>query len=687
MEESVKEKKLSGDEIISILTERLTKGFNMNSVCEELGISSYELFGYITHIKESGINVTVTDKGDDISFIKNNHPDYAKENCYKIIEKSPGVKIGVISDLRFGSKCEQIEILNDIYKKFAEDGVKYVIVAGNLLEGKYSSKDELQYGNSLITNDAYGQADHLIQYFPYIEGIQTLFITGDKDHSWGKDLNVGKYIAEHRRDMIYLGPKSCTIDLNNVKIRVECLKKNGEAYTVAYPPQKYSRSMSSYEDYDLILLGGTLTAQDFPKIRDTKIFAIPSVTDRSPKMKATSQQNVMGSYQFNVEFNKTGKLGKVTSILSPYYVPSQKNYLKLKPLLITADSDASISKKPTTDRSEIIFTLDKMYKYIRREQPFSVLKKKLEMTDEELFGLIHMLNHYGRSIEIVDVDGELIVRKNVPKSRNNGEIKPPKEELHKKELLIVSDTHYGSIWSQPSMVNTACYEAYNRGIDTVLHIGDIVDGDYISHRPGSENTVFLYGASGFGMYVVDTLPKYDGMEWYAIQGSHDQTLEFNTKNKFCLGKYVEERRDDFHYLGQDYAIMNIDNCKIEMFHPGGGTSRILSTKPQNGIDQIPSKIKPNASFRGHYHKVYYMLYRNIHTFLCPCNVDQSSFMRKNEIPNLMGDLFVTIWYDDKGHIHYIENEAMIFDQDDVRKNDYENPKKYIKNKIVKANRK
>ena len=78
--------------------------------------------------------------------------------------------------------------------------------------------------------------------------------------------------------------------------------------------------MSSYEDYDLILLGGTLTAQEFPKIRDTKIFSIPSVTDRTPKMKANSQQNVMASYEFNIEFNKTGKLNKVTSILSPYYI-------------------------------------------------------------------------------------------------------------------------------------------------------------------------------------------------------------------------------------------------------------------------------------------------------------------------------------------------------------------------------
>ena len=31
---------------------------------------------------------------------------------------------------------------------------------------------------------------------------------------------------------------------------------------------------------------------------------------------------------------------------------------------------------------------------------------------------------------------------------------------------------------------------------------------------------------------------------------------------------------------------------------------------QNGIDQIPSKIKPNASFRGHYHKVYYKFHQS-----------------------------------------------------------------------------
>ena len=76
-----------------------------------------------------------------------------------------------------------------------------------------------------------------------------------------------------------------------------------------------------------------------------------------------------------------------------------------------------------------------------------------------------------------------------------------------------------------------------------------------------------------------------------------------------------------------------------------------------------------------------MLYRNVHTFLCPCNVDTSSFMMKNEIPNLMGNYFITIWYNDNGDIEYLEHEPMIFSSNDVIKDDYKNPKKYIKRKI------
>ena len=562
-----------------------------------------------------------------------------------------------------------------MYKKFLSEGVEYVIICGNLLEGEYKGNDEYEFGQSLISNSAIGQANHFIEYFPKVESIKTLFITGYTDHKWSKRLNVGEYISDKREDLIYLGPKSATVYFNNVSFRVENLKKQGEAYTIAYPAQKYARSMPSYEEYDVILLGGTLTAQDFPQIRDFRIFAIPSVVERTPKMRSTSQQNTIGTYVFDISYTKNGKLKRLTPTLYPYYIPSKENYFSIKPL--NTERTKVIVKPKTTDLT-FFKGIEKIYKAIKNEESFNSLKNRLSLNDNELFGIIDVLKQSGREIEIVDINGELIVKKKIAKKKYSA-IKPTKEELTKKEFLVVSDTHYGSIYSQPSMVNTAVYEAYNRGITDIFHVGDICDGDYSRVRPIHVHEVFLYGATGQLEYTARTLPKYPGMNWHIITGSHDQTHKFNYGLDF--GKELAKLRPDVEYLGQDKAYYNYDNCKIELFHPGGGASRILSSISQNGIDQIPSKTKPNLQLRGHYHKVYYMLYRNIHTVLCPCNVDQSSFMLKNELPNLMGNYFITIWYDDYGNIQYLETEPMIFTEQDVIKNDWENPKKYIRNKI------
>ena len=683
MKSIIDDEKTNNDDILCQLQTKLIKGDTVGNLCEDLNINEIQLFGYVSELNELNMNVNLTRKSGDMFLVINNSPDYSKENTFQITEDlSSKTKIGVISDLRFGSKNEQVALLNDTYRKFAEDGVKYVIIAGNLLEGKYNSTEVKEYGKSLITNDGLEQANHLIDYFPKVEGIQTLFITGNTDHTWNRELNVGEYISSMRDDMTYLGPKSCTISLNNVCFRVENLKKTGESYTVAYPPQKYSRSMSSYEDYDFILLGGTLTIQDFPQIRDTRIFAIPSLVERTPKMKAASQQNVMGNYEFEITYDKLGKLKRLVPLISPYYIPSKENYLTIKPLELTKDEEDSyvIQNKKIIERNEILARFDKLYKLMKKEEKFSNLCNRFGMSESELSGVIDVLRQYGRPITVSDINGEVVVEKRFQKRRHY-EVKPPKEELIKKTFGVVSDTHYGSIWSQPSMVNTFAYEAYNRGITDMFHIGDISDGDYHTIRPNYVNEVHVYGATAHVDLAAKLLPKYPKMKWRGICGSHDQSHSFNY-GPFNFGEELVKRRKDFEYLGQDRAFFFYDKCKIELFHPGGGTSRIYSTKPQNGIDQLVSGTKPNLRLEGHYHKVYYVLYRNIHVLLCPCNVDQSSFMMKNEIPNLMGDYFVTIWYDDNGDIQYIETEPMLFSPNDVRVRDYENPTKYMKNKIL-----
>ena len=46
----------------------------------------------------------------------------------------------------------------------------------------------------------------------------------------------------------------------------------------------------------------------------------------------------------------------------------------------------------------------------------------------------------------------------------------------------MSDTHLGNNHQQLHLLNWGYQEAYNRSIDTVLHCGDMVDGNY-PNRP------------------------------------------------------------------------------------------------------------------------------------------------------------------------------------------------------------
>ena len=667
------------EEIIVYLQNELEREKKLSLLCEKFNVSEFEILGLVYKLKENGVNIDCYQKDGENYLIRNEHPDLSQVNSYYFKEDvNDKTKIAVISDIRAGSKCEQFRVLNDMYLKFLKDGITKVFILGNLVEGQYKGDTFKEFGKSLITNDAYGQADHFIENFPHVDGIETYFITGRQDHSFSRKMNVGEYIASRRDDMTYLGPKSCNVSFNNVRIRMEQLK-NGKAYTIAYPPQKYVRSMSRYENYDILMLSGEMNFQHFPEQKGMQIFSIPSVVSRTPRMINDSQSSTIGAYTFEIEYTKNGKLKRIVPTVSTYE-PVNTRYFDFKKLNLIKNEDGELVANDEKRKNADYSSLRRLYNLMHKEEEFTSLQNRLEVNENELYGIIGTLKNMGMDIEINSVDGVKIVQKKSERRKMDSEVKPVKEDLHSKTFGVISDTHYCSIYSQPSMVNTFVYECYNRGIDMIYHVGDIVDGDYSRIRPVHNSEVFIWGASGQLNYVVNNLPKYPNIQYKGICGSHDQTHFFNYG--LDLGKELEKNRPDFIYLGQDRAIDKIDNCVVELYHPGGGTSRILSTKPQNSQDQLPYSQRVDLSLWGHYHKNYYMNYDGVHTLLLPCNVDQSSYMMKNQLPNLMGDYFITIYYDDNGKIHYVIPEAMIFDQNDVRKRDYENPKKYLKNKII-----
>ena len=49
--------KLSENEILDILKNKLVKGSSVNTLCEELSITDYDLFGYVKQLKDENINI------------------------------------------------------------------------------------------------------------------------------------------------------------------------------------------------------------------------------------------------------------------------------------------------------------------------------------------------------------------------------------------------------------------------------------------------------------------------------------------------------------------------------------------------------------------------------------------------------------------------------------------------------
>ena len=224
--------------------------------------------------------------------------------------------------------------------------------------------------------------------------------------------------------------------------------------------------------------------------------------------------------------------------------------------------------------------VNKMYRYMKNDMQIETFMDKFHFSYSELIGLIELCKIYGKEINIENKNNILVFKKSTPKIINNTKIDINSDELTHTEIGVVSDTHFGNIHQQLHLVNYFYEEAYNRGITTMLHCGDIVDGNY-PNRPEQPRQQFLHNFDEQASYVVDMYPKVKDITTYYILGSHDETHYKN--GGATVNEWVSRCRDDMIYLGQDTAVTNINGIKFVMDHPGGGSSQSLSYKPQKRI--------------------------------------------------------------------------------------------------------
>jgi len=162
--------------------------------------------------------------------------------------------------------------------------------------------------------------------------MKTYFITGCKDekHLKANKINIGKRISDSRKDMIYLGYNSCSLNIDNASVFI-FNPKLGKTYTVSYRAQQQVDSFRSEDKPDILLYGGLLQMEKF-NYRNVNCISVPSVCATTKEMNDKRYSNTIGAWYITIKTDEKGRFDSVRAMDSVYYSTIKDDYLKPKVL-------------------------------------------------------------------------------------------------------------------------------------------------------------------------------------------------------------------------------------------------------------------------------------------------------------------------------------------------------------------
>ena len=129
-------------------------------------------------------------------------------------------------------------------------------------------------------------------------------------------------------------------------------------------------------------------------------------------------------------------------------------------------------------------------------------------------------------------------------------------DVSDEELLIVSDTHIGSRKENFEYINEAYRIAQNRGINTAIHTGDLLQSTYAPIKPqyvDQEKQI---------EHVLRDYPEIPDFNTFMLLGNHD----INTLKKDPLYMHMLKERKDFIIMGFKRAYLTWLGNLICLYH-------------------------------------------------------------------------------------------------------------------------
>jgi predicted phosphodiesterase len=291
------------------------------------------------------------------------------------------------------------------------------------------------------------------------------------------------------------------------------------------------------------------------------------------------------------------------------------------------------------------------YQLYGKEKTLSIYNIKEETLDKYIR---NVKNAYGKS----DLDKNVILKKiaeiytdkELSAIANGGRILPGKDRVpvvdfegERVRIGAMTDTHFGSIYTDVNYVYQAFEEFKKEGVDFVTHSGDVTEG--MSNRAGQVYELSHIGYTSQKKHAIDVLSQCPA-PLYLIDGNHDRWhLKAN-------GAYIVEdiaSAIGATYLGADEGDISLKGkATLKLWHGEDGNSYAYSYRLQKIIESYTGGEKPNVLFVGHTHKSLYIFERFIHCYSLGSMQKQSKWMRSGRIAAHVGFWIIDIYVGKKG---------------------------------------
>ena len=303
----------------------------LDNIAEQVGCSRGAALDALDRLRDQGLNLH--DHSGTWHWAKTPTPGHTRSDLPEFkTDKDGWLSFGFTSDNHLGSKYERLDVLNDLYDKFQEEGVEHVFNAGNWIDGEASFNL-----HDLHTHGVSNQLAYLAKNYPQRAGLKTYAVAGDDHEGWyaqraGMDIGrmAENVMREHGRDdWVDMGYMEAFVNLTHAGSGRSCKLHlmhpgGGTAYAVSYTVQKIVEGYDGGEK-PAVLLAGHYHKLMYALIRNVHAVQTGCTQDQTPFARKKKISFHLGGGTVRLRLNEDGAVSRFKLEIFNYFVKGYYN--------------------------------------------------------------------------------------------------------------------------------------------------------------------------------------------------------------------------------------------------------------------------------------------------------------------------------------------------------------------------